>query len=44
MRWTEPDAGDHVTRMEDYANGTCVASSVVGGDSIELSGTWTRVR
>ncbi|MFC9056438.1 hypothetical protein ACFTXB_00095 [Streptomyces sp. NPDC057074] len=44
VRWTEPDAGDHVTHIEDYAEGTCMASSVVGGDFIQLSGTWTRVR
>lgn len=44
VRWTEPDAGDHVTHIEDYANGTCMASSVIGGEFVQLHGTWTRVR
>ena len=44
VRWTEPDAGDHVTHIEDYTEGTCMASSVVGGNFIQLAGTWTRVR
>ena len=44
VRWTEDDAGDHVTHIEDYDAGTCMASSVVGGEFIQLSGTWTRVR
>lgn len=44
VRWTEADAGDHVTHIEDYDNGTCMASSVVGGEFIQLAGSWTRVR
>jgi hypothetical protein len=44
VRWTEPDAGDFVTHIEDYTNGVCMASSVVGGKFIQLAGTWTRVR
>lgn len=44
VRRTEDYAGDHVTHIEDYDAGTCMASSVVGGESIQLSGTWTRVR
>ncbi|MFD7776985.1 hypothetical protein [Streptomyces sp. NPDC059753] len=41
VRWTEPDAGDHVTHIEDYTEGTCMASSVVGGNFIQLNGSWT---
>ena len=44
VRWTEPDSGDHVTHIEDYTEGACLASSVVGGQFVQLAGTWTRVR
>lgn len=44
VRWTEPGAGDHVTHIEDYTEGTCLASSVIGGQFVQLAGTWTRVR
>lgn len=44
VRWTEPDSGDHVTHIEDYTEGACMASSVVGGQFVQLAGTWTRVR
>lgn len=44
VRWTEPDAGDHVTHIEDYTSGTCMASSVIGGHFVQLGGSWTRVR
>jgi hypothetical protein len=44
VRWTEPDSSDFVTHIEDYAEGVCLASSVVGGEFIQLVGTWTRVR
>lgn len=44
VRWSEPGAGDHVTHIEDYDAGTCMASSVVGGQFIQLTGTCTRVR
>ncbi|PXA67105.1 MoaF-related domain-containing protein [Cryobacterium arcticum] len=44
VRWTEPDSGDHVTHIEDYTEGACMASSVIGGEFVQLSGTWTRVR
>lgn len=44
VRWTEPDSGDHVTHIEDYTEGTCMASSVIGGEFVQLGGTWTRVR
>lgn len=44
VRWAEPDAGDFVTHVEDYENGVCLASSVVGGKFIQLSGSWTRIR
>lgn len=44
VRWTEPDSGDHVTHIEDYDNGACMASSVIGGQFIQLHGSWTRVR
>lgn len=44
VRWTEPDSGDHVTHIEDYTEGTCMASSVIGGEFVRLTGTWTRVR
>ncbi|MCI1634595.1 MoaF-related domain-containing protein [Bifidobacterium sp.] len=43
VRWAE-EAGDYVTHIEDYDEGTCMASSVVGGQFIQLSGTWTRVK
>ncbi|TDQ12276.1 hypothetical protein EDF17_2129 [Rathayibacter sp. PhB1] len=44
VRWTEPDSGDHVTHIEDYTDGACMASSVIGGQFLQLHGTWTRVR
>lgn len=44
VRWTEPDSLDHVTHIEDYANGTCMASSVIGGEFVQLHGTWKKVR
>lgn len=44
VRWTEPDSLDHVTHIEDYTNGTCMASSVIGGEFVQLHGTWTKVR
>ena len=44
VRWTEPDSNDFVTHIEDYENGVCMASSVVGGKFIQLRGAWTRVR
>ena len=44
VRWTEPESGDHVTHIEDYTEGACMASSVIGGEFIQLHGTWTRVR
>ena len=44
VRWTEPDSGDHVTHIEDYTEGACMASSVIGGEFIQLAGTWTLVR
>ncbi|WP_043650997.1 MoaF-related domain-containing protein [Cellulosimicrobium cellulans] len=44
VRWTEPDSNDHVTHIEDYTNGACMASSVIGGEFVQLHGTWTRVR
>lgn len=44
VRWTEHDSGDHVTHIEDYTNGACMASSVIGGEFVQLHGTWTRVR
>jgi phenolic acid decarboxylase len=44
VRWTEPDAGDHVTHIEDYTEGTCMASSVIGGEFVQLHGKWSRVR
>jgi hypothetical protein len=44
VRWTEPDSGDHVTHIEDYTEGACMASSVIGGEFVQLSGTWSRVR
>ena len=44
VRWTEPDSNDFVTHIEDYTNGVCMASSVVGGKFIQLAGMWTRVR
>ncbi|MEV8521644.1 hypothetical protein ABZR86_17760 [Dyella marensis] len=44
VRWTEPDSNDFVTHIEDYNEGVCMASSVVGGKFIQLAGTWTRVR
>ena len=43
VRWSEPEAGDHVTHIEDYTNGACMASSVIGGEFVRLHGTWTRV-
>lgn len=43
VRWTEP-TGDFVTHIEDYDAGTCLASSVVGGQFIQMRGTWTKVR
>jgi hypothetical protein len=36
--------GDHVTHIEDYTEGACMASSVIGGKFIQLAGSWTRVR
>ncbi|GGN44343.1 hypothetical protein GCM10011578_095200 [Streptomyces fuscichromogenes] len=44
VRWTEPDAGDHVTHIEDCTEGTCMASSVIGGQFVQLHGRWSRVR
>ena len=44
VRWTEPDSGDMVTHIEDYQEGTCLASSVIGGEFVQLNGTWTKVR
>ena len=44
VRWTEPGSGDMVTHIEDYREGTCLASSVIGGQFVQLSGTWTKVR
>lgn len=44
VRWTEPDSGDYVTHIEDYTEGTCMASSVIGGQFVQLHGSWTRVR
>jgi hypothetical protein len=44
VRWTEPDSGDHVTHIEDYTSGTCMASSVIGGEFVQLHGSWSRVR
>ena len=44
VRWIEPDSGDMVTHIEDYTEGTCMASSVVAGNFIQLNGTWTCVR
>ena len=43
VRWTEPGSGDMVTHIEDYQEGTCLASSVIGDQFVQLSGTWTRV-
>ncbi|WP_063045200.1 MoaF-related domain-containing protein [Nocardia pseudovaccinii] len=43
VRWTEQN-GDMVTHIEDYDQGTCMASSVVRGQFVQLNGTWTRVR
>jgi hypothetical protein len=44
VRWTEPDSGDHVTHIEDYTESACMASSVIGGELIQLAGSWTRLR
>lgn len=44
VRWTEPGSNDFVTHIEDYKNGVCMASSVVGGKFLQLIGTWARVR
>lgn len=44
VRWTEPESGDMVTHIEDYSEGACMASSVIGGQFVQLTGTWTRVR
>ncbi len=44
VRWTEPEAGAHVTHIEDYTGGTCMASPVIGDEFVQLHGTWTRVR
>jgi hypothetical protein len=44
VRWTEPDSNYFVTHIEDYTNGVCMASSVVGGKFIQLVGTWAQVR
>jgi hypothetical protein len=38
----EPEAGGHVTRIEDYTNGTVMVSSVVDGQFIQLHGTWVQ--
>ncbi|MDT0321192.1 hypothetical protein RNC47_22940 [Streptomyces sp. DSM 44918] len=43
VRWSE-QSGDRVTHIEDYAEGACMASSVIGGEFVQLTGTWTRVR
>lgn len=43
VRWTEQDGPDYVTHIEDYTNGTCMASSVIGGNFVQLHGTWTKV-
>lgn len=44
VRWTERASGVHVTRIEDYSHGTCMISSVIDGDFIQLHGTWSRIR
>ena len=44
VRWTEPEAGAHVTRIEDYTNGTVMVSSVFDGQFIQLHGTWSKAR
>ena len=44
VRWTEPESGDHVTHIEDYTGGACMASSVIGGNFVQLVGAWSRVR
>lgn len=44
VRWTEPESGNMVTHIDDYQEGTCLASSVIGGQFVQFSGTWTRVR
>ncbi|WP_372352339.1 hypothetical protein [Streptomyces sp. KL116D] len=43
VRWAEA-AGDFVTHIEDYTAGTCMASSVINGQFVQLHGTWTQVR
>ena len=44
VRWTEPESGTMVTHIDDYQEGTCLASSVMEGQFVQFSGTWTRVR
>ncbi|MFF4835274.1 hypothetical protein [Streptomyces sp. HUAS ZL42] len=44
VRWVEPVSGDIVTHIQDYTAGTSLASSIVGGEFVQLTGKWSRVR
>ncbi|MEU6379366.1 MoaF N-terminal domain-containing protein [Streptomyces sp. NPDC046909] len=44
VRWVEPVSGDVVTHVQDYTAGTSLASSIVSGEFVQLTGKWTRIR